>query len=402
MRDARLLYTAAFLRAFTLGVLGVLLAFHLTASHFDAEHIGHVVSAGLVGIAAGTAVAGFFGDRVGRRRMLQILAVLSASSLAFIAFLPAPMTAVVAAFFGLVNGAGRDRGAHLTLEQALLATTTTPATRTRAFAIYNVCQDGGAALGSAAVALLKMLPAWGMIPLGTVGRAGVVASAVLSAAGLLCYARLSPATDPAVGPRPAPLSSTTRSRLWKLSALFALDSVGGGFLAATFLTIFFHEHFSLGESEIGWLFAGARVLNAVSHVGAAWLSRRIGLVNTMVFTHTPSSLLLVTVALSTSLPVAIVLFLLREGLVEMDVPTRQSYVNGIVADHERTRVNAITNLVRMLAWAAAAEVAGRFLSTGSFWLPLIACACMKVTYDALLWTAFRRTKPPEERIPAAA
>ena len=139
------------------------------------------------------------------------------------------------------------------------------------------------------------------------------------------------------------------------------------------------------------------MLNAFSHIGAAWLARRIGLVNTMVFTHTPSSLLLVTVALSTSFPLAVVLFLLREGLVEMDVPTRQSYVNGIVADHERTRVNAVTNLVRMLAWAAAAELAGRFLAGGSFWLPLVVCAVMKIIYDALLWTSFRGLKPPEER-----
>ena len=174
MTDARLLYTAAFTRAFTLGVLGVLLAFHLTASGFDPASIGHLVSAGLVGIAAATAAAGFLGDRLGRRRLLMILTVLGVAALGVIAFLPTPSTAVLAAFFGLVNGAGRDRGAQLTLEQALLATTTTPSTRTRSFAVYNVCQDAGAALGSAAVAGLKALPAVGAIEAGTVGRAGVV------------------------------------------------------------------------------------------------------------------------------------------------------------------------------------------------------------------------------------
>jgi len=148
---------------------------------------------------------------------------------------------------------------------------------------------------------------------------------------------------------------------------------------------------------VGPLFFGARIANAISHLGAAWLAKRIGLVNTMVFTHIPSSLLLVTVAFAPSFPVAAALFLLREGLVEMDVPTRQSYVMAVVKPEERTRASGITAIVRLGAWAAAPTVAGFLMQGLSLMTPLVVGAVMKITYDVLLWWNFRRLKPPEER-----
>ncbi len=147
---------------------------------------------------------------------------------------------------------------------------------------------------------------------------------------------------------------------------------------------------------IGVLFLGARRMNAASHLGAAWLARRIGLVNTMVFTHIPSSLLLVTVAFAPSFAVAAALFLLREGLVEMDVPTRQSYVLAVVKPEERTFASGITNLVRLGGWAAAPLFAGALMMGDSLYLPLVIGAGMKIAYDLLLWRAFRRIRPPEE------
>jgi MFS family permease len=137
-------------------------------------------------------------------------------------------------------------------------------------------------------------------------------------------------------------------------------------------------------------------MNAVSHLGAAWLARRIGLVNTMVFTHIPSSLLLVTVAFAPNLTIAAVLFLLREGLVEMDVPTRQSYVLAVVRPEERTTASGITNLVRLAAWAVAPVFAGALMNGDSLYLPLTVGAAMKISYDILLWRAFRSVRPPEE------
>src|SRR5262249_28280776 len=149
------------------------------------------------------------------------------------------------------------------------------------------------------------------------------------------------------------LATETKRTLWKISALFAVDSLAGGFLTAALLSFFFFERFGASEAAVGALFFGARVANAASHLGAAWLAKRIGLVNTMVFTHIPSSLLLVTVAFAPSFPIAAALFVLREGLVEMDVPTRQSYVMAVVRAEERTFASGVTHLVRLGAWAVA-------------------------------------------------
>jgi len=151
----------------------------------------------------------------------------------------------------------------------------------------------------------------------------------------------------------------------------------------------------VSEPVVAALFFGARIMNAASHLGAAWLAKRIGLVNTMVFTHLPSSLLLVTVAFAPSFPVAAILFLLREGLVEMDVPTRQSYVLAVVSPEERTLASGVTNLVRLGAWALAPAFAALIDAQGKLVLPLVVGAGMKVTYDVLLYVAFCRTRPPE-------
>ncbi|MBI2963590.1 MAG: MFS transporter, partial [Deltaproteobacteria bacterium] len=168
------------------------------------------------------------------------------------------------------------------------------------------------------------------------------------------------------------------------------------FLTTALLSYFFFERFGVTEGVIGALFFGARLMNAASHLGAAWLAKRFGLVNTMVFTHIPSSLLLVTVAFAPSFAIAAVLFLLREGLVEMDVPTRQSYVLAVVQPDERTFASGITNLVRLGAWAVAPAFAGALMNSDSMYLPLVIGAGMKITYDLLLWRAFRGIRPPEE------
>jgi MFS family permease len=150
------------------------------------------------------------------------------------------------------------------------------------------------------------------------------------------YLRLSPAMESEVRHDPPPLRPEGKATIRKLSLLFSLDAIGGGFLTSAGMTYIFAVHFHATTTQIALLFVAARILNALSHLAAAWLAKKIGLVNTMVFTHIPSSLLLVTVACTSSFPLAVVLFLLREGLVEMDVPTRQSYVVAVVAPHERS------------------------------------------------------------------
>ncbi|MGH8562056.1 MAG: MFS transporter, partial [Nevskiales bacterium] len=197
----------------------------------------------------------------------------------------------------------------------------------------------------------------------------------------------------------APLRITpqTRKTLWKISSLFAVDSLAGGFLTAALLALFFYERFGVGIATVGLLFFAARAAHAGSHLAAAWLARRIGLVNTMVFTHIPSSLLLATVAFAPNFTLAAILFLLREGLVEMDVPTRQSYVMAVVRPEERTFASGVTHLVRLAAWAVAPAFAGLLMQGGSLALPLIIGAAMKIAYDLMLYAAFRNMKPPEER-----
>jgi MFS family permease len=192
------------------------------------------------------------------------------------------------------------------------------------------------------------------------------------------------------------MSPDTRRVLTRICALFAIDSLAGGFLTSALLSLFFFERFGAGEGAIGVLFFAARAANAASHAAAAWLARRIGLVNTMVFTHIPSSLLLLTVPFAPNFAVAAALFLLREGLVEMDVPTRQSYVMAMVRPHERTSAAAVTNLVRLGGWAVAPSFAGMLMQGSSLAAPLVIGAAMKIAYDVLLYGAFRRLKPPEE------
>ncbi len=395
MTDRRLLFATAFLRAVGVGMIGVLLGLHLAAVPLDPAHIGFVIAAGLAGGAVAALLVTLGGDRLGRRRTLVLLALATCAGGIAVAFFQDPLTLAIAAFLGMANGMGRDRGAALVVEQAILPATTDAAGRTQAFAWYNVLQDAGHALGSIAAGLPVLLEsAAGASPAGAL-RAAVVANAALALLTVAVYLRLSPAVEQARATR-LRVSPRTRTILTKLSALFALDALGGGFLTTSLLSYFFASRFGASAATIGALFFLARVANALSHLAAAWLARRIGLVNTMVFTHIPSSLLLVTVAIAPSFWVAAVLFVLREGLVEMDVPTRQSYVMAVVEPDERTVAAGVTSLVRLGAWAVAPAFAGLFMERGSFAAPLVAGAAMKITYDLLLWSAFRRVRPPEE------
>jgi len=400
----RILYLAAFLRSLAVGMVGVLLGLYLSKLAFDPAEIGLVIAAGLGGGALAALVVTLAGDRVGRRRALVTIALLAGIGAVGIALLSGPIAITAAAFVGMLNGMGRDRGASMILDQAILPATVADADRTRAFAWYNVLQDAGHALGGLLAATPALLrSAFGV---GAVGafRLALLGYAAICVATAFVYARLSATVErESAEAIRAPVSPHTRRILWKISSLFAVDSLAGGFLTTALLAFFFYERFGAGEVAIGLLFFGARVANAGSHLAAAWLAKRIGLVNTMVFTHIPSSLLLLTVPCAPSFPVAAALFLLREGLVEMDVPTRQSYVVGIVQPHERTFASGLAQLVRLGAWAVAPGFAGLLMRGVTLGTPLIVGAGMKIAYDMLLYAAFKRHRPPEEqRWPTAA
>lgn len=394
--DRQLLVVAAFLRALATGMVGVLLGVYLARLQLSPGEVGAVIGSGLAGAALATLVATLLADRVGRKRFLLVLSLLSAAGGLVVALGSGFWPLAAAAFVGMVNGMGRDRGAALAVEQAVLPATATPEGRTGAFAWYHLVQDAGHALGALLAGFPALLRQWAGVAEVPALRGGMGLYTALLALAIPLYLGLSARVEVPVHGVRTRLAPESRGVLVKVSALFALDSLGGGFLTTALLSFFFHARFGVGVGQVGLLFFGARVANALSHLGAAWLAKRIGLVNTMVFTHLPSSLLLVTAAYAPSFPVAAALFLLREGLVEMDVPTRQSYVMAVMRPEERTFAAGVTQLVRVGMWAVAPAFAGLFMQEGSLVTPLLMGASLKVLYDVLLYFAFRRAKPPEE------
>jgi len=294
----------------------------------------------------------------------------------------------------MINGMGRDRGAAMIVEQAAIPSVAGEGGRTRALAVYNVAQDAGHAVGALLAGVPALLAARTHLDTVAAHRTGLGLYAGLLLVTAVLYLRLSGRIEEGRAAGVLRVSPETRGPLMRLVLLFGLDSFAGGFLTTALLSYFFFERFDASAGMIAVLFAAARVMNAVSHLGAAWLAKRIGLVNTMVFTHLPSSLLLATVAYVPSFPVAAALFLLREGLVEMDVPTRQSFVLAIVRPEERMFASGIINLVRLSMWAVAPLLAGPMMDGVSLGLPLAAGAAMKIAYDLLLWRSFRRVRAP--------
>jgi MFS family permease len=396
-RARRLLYVSAFVRAMATSTAGVTMGGFLGKLDARGPELGLVVSAGLAGGALAAVVATFAADRIGRLRFLVVASLLGTVGTIGFALASSPAALAAAAFVGMVNGMGKDRGAALILEQAVVPGLAPAGERTQAIARYTMMLDLGHALG----ALAAGAPAWLARTTSLSGaaphRATLLACAACGLVAIAVYRRVGGAIEVDAAPRVA-LTPRSRAIVVRISSLFAIDSLAGGFLTTAMLSYFFFARFGVSEVLVASLFFGARVLNAISHLGAAWLAKRIGLINTMVFTHIPSSLLLVTVAFAPSFGVAAVLFLLREGLVEMDVPTRQSYAMAVVEPSERTVVSGVTTLVRLAAWAVAPGFAGLLMTGDAMFLPLVIGAGMKIGYDILLWRAFRGTKPPEERV----
>jgi MFS family permease len=397
VRARRLLYASAFVRAVATSTAGVTLGGFLARLDARGAELGVIVSAGLAGAASAAILATLVADRIGRQRFLIITSLMGVVGTVAFALASSPFVLAGAAFVGMVNGMGKDRGAALILEQAVLPGMGPASERTHIIARYTMMLDLGHALGALAAGAPVLLAATTSLAGVAPHRVTFFACAACGLVAILIYRAIGGGLEVDAAPHVA-LTPRSRSIVVRICSLFAIDSLAGGFLTTAMLSFFFFERFGVSEAVVGALFFGARLLNAVSHLGAAWLAKRIGLVNTMVFTHIPSSLLLVTVAFAPSFPIAAVLFLIREGLVEMDVPTRQSYVLAVVEPSERTVVSGITTLVRLAAWAVAPGFAGLLMTGDTMFLPLVIGAVMKIAYDILLWRAFRGIKPPEEHV----
>jgi MFS family permease len=398
--DRLCIYAAGFLRSLYVGMTGVLIALYLNSVGWDVRRTGVLVSVGLAGAAVGTLLTSLGADRFGRRRTLVLLGLLNAFGGFALLWVQSAAILLAAAFFGMINGLGRDRGPAYALDQALIAETSTADKRTFALAWYNLLLDAALALGSLLAGLPFLLRQhWGWAA-GPSYQAAWGVYTALALASTAIYALVTPRVEVPSAVANAwglqVVASESRGRIAKLAALTGMDSLGGGFLTGALVSFWFFRRFGIGEELLGPLYAGARVANAISHLVAAWLARRFGLLNTMVFTHIPSSLFLMSVPFAPSFAWAVVLFLLREGLVEMDVPTRQSYILAVVRPEERIFASGVTTLTRNVAYALAPAVAGAAMRSVALASPLFIGGGIKIAYDLLLYTSFRRVKPPEE------
>jgi MFS family permease len=388
-----LLYAARALRGFGDGFAIIILPAYMTALGFDAVAVGIVATASLLGTALLTLAIGWVAPRFDLRALLLFGAgLMTATGLAFPNVEHLTLIAL-AAFIGTVNPSGGDLGVAVPLEHAVLAKTASDERRTQVFARYSLIGALCAAAGSLAASLPDFLVASGTTQLGAF-RLMFYAYAALGVICALLYRRAPHAhTEEKVN---APLGPS-RGTVYKLAALFSIDAFAGGFVAQSLLVLWLFQRFDLSLSAAGLFFFWASTLAAFSYPVAAWISRRIGLVNTMVFTHIPSSIFLILAAFAPNLYVALALLLLRSALSQMDVPTRTSYVMAVVTPAERPAAASVTAVPRSLASSISPAIAGVLLTTSFAGLPLVLCGALKIAYDLALLYTFRHIKPPEEQ-----
>jgi MFS family permease len=389
-----LLYAARGLRGFGDGFAIIILPAYMTALGYDAIAVGLVATASLLGTALLTLIVGWKAPRHDLRAlMLAGAGLMAATGIAFPNVEQFFLIALVA-FVGTINPSGGDLGVLVPLEHAALARSATDDQRTHVFARYSLIGALSAAAGSLAASLPDLL-----VSAGSTGRGAFrlmfYAYAALGVLSAALYRRVPRARAEEQAPH-APLGPS-RGTVYKLAALFSIDAFAGGFIAQSLLVLWLFERFDLSLSAAGLFFFWSSSLSAFSYPVAAWLAKRVGLVNTMVFTHIPSSLFLILAAFAPNLYVALGLLLLRAALSQMDVPTRTSYVMAVVTPAERPAAASVTAVPRSLASAISPAISGALLMTAFSGLPLVVCGTLKIAYDLALLFSFRHVKPPEEK-----
>jgi MFS family permease len=372
-----------------------LLPAYLLALGFGTWEVGLLSTATLLGSALATVAVGTWGHHVHHRRLLLAAALLMVATGLSFAGLAAFWPLLAAAFVGTLNPGSGDVSVFLPLEHARLAEAAQGNARTTLFARYSLTASLCAALGALATAMPDGLAHFGIDHLAALR----IMFVVYGAAGIvlwILYRRLPMPSVQAPRVRPAPLGPS-RGIVVRLAALFSIDAFAGGLVVQSLLALWLFQRFDLSLSAAGAFFFWAGLLTATSQLVAPWVASRIGLLNTMVFTHIPSSICLILAAFAPNLAIVLGLLLVRSALSQMDVPTRTSYVMAVVTPAERTAAASVTAVPRSLASSISPALSGALLTTAFAGLPLVICGVLKIVYDLSLLYSFRHIKPPEEK-----
>ncbi|ABD68112.1 major facilitator superfamily MFS_1 [Rhodoferax ferrireducens T118] len=401
--DLKILFTTRVVRLFCYGFLSLLLALYLAQVGLTDPQIGLLFSLTLAGDAAVSLWLTTSADRFGRRRTLQIGALLMLGAGLVFILTDNIVLLMAAAIVGVISPSGNEIGPFLPVEQAGLSQIVPSQKRTQVFAWYNLAGSFATAMGALCGGwVVQILQGRGWLALD----AYRVVLGAYAAGGLvltLLFLTLSPAVEvqerAPVGTRLVLGLHRSRAVVLRLSALFALDAFAGGLILQSMIAYWFHIKFGVDTGLLGSLFFGANVLAGISALLAVPLAKRFGLINTMVFTHVPSNLLLILVPLMPNLPLAIGLLLARFSISQMDVPTRQSYTMAVVSADERSAAAGVTGIARSVGASLAPVLTGIFLTNPAlFSLPFFLCGGLKLVYDLALYRSFKAVKPPEETL----
>jgi MFS family permease len=389
---------------FAYGFLAVVLVLYLVELRLDGLTIGAILTLTLIGDTLVSLWLTTSADRIGRRRVLVAGSLLMTAAGIVFALTAWPPLLILAATIGVISPTGNEVGPFLAVEQAALSQATPDARRTPTFAWYNLAGYVATAVGALAAGLVSQALLDAGVGAVDAYRAIVVGYAIVGLLMAFVFGRVGPAVEP---PHVETKDDGIRRRLGlgrsrgivaRLSLLFSIDAFGGGFIPQSLMAYWFHLRFGVEPAVLGGIFFGANLLAAVSSLSASRIAARIGLVNTMVFTHLPSNILLILVPLMPNLPLAIAVLLLRFSLSQMDVPTRQSYVMAVVEPDERSAAAGVTGIARTTGAAISPILSAPLVAnSGLASLPFFLAGGLKILYDLLLYRAFRSGGAPDER-----
>jgi MFS family permease len=393
--DALRVLTARGVRGFGDGFVALLLPIYLVELGFSALAIGAIVTSTLIGTAILTLGVGWIANRYSRRLLLLVAATLMAATGAGFAMITDFWPLLVIAFVGTMNPTSGDASVFVPLEQTVLTQTIEPHRRTALFARYSVIGSAATALGVLAAALPDFMTTWTSCTRAAAMQLMFGLYAALGLVALSVYRPLSPQVEIANEAPKAPLQQSKRL-VYGMAALFGMDSFGTGFLVQSLLALWLYQAFHVSVTTAAAILFWSSLCSALSYLVAVPIAAPIGLINTMVFTHLPSNVLLILIPFAPNLATAIGLLLARSALSQMDVPTRASYVMAVVTPVERPAAASITAVPKTFAWAAGSMISGYLLTLSSFGWPLVIGGVIKGGYDILLLIKFQKVRPPEE------